>query len=1088
MSIHIGHKAISASAGSGKTFQLTHRFIELIADGIPPDRIAAFTFSRKAAGEIFDSIVKYLCEASLTEKAAVRTAELIGKPDFRRKDFIRLLRRFLSDLHRLYIGTLDSFTVSVLGSFPMELGISSGFKLMEGEGAIARSAQQEVLGSIFNTRYVDAAAQHDFIEAFKQSTFGLEEKGLERNLTIFIDEYQRYYQSLPEKEAWGWKERIWPDGSPWLDKGFSIEAAGELESQLDSFPDRNRERWQTFIDAVRVFDSNSPWTNDIEYLFKKLIPEIENLRSGSASIKFDHTVSDLSSEQCRLVLELLGHVMKTELRVAMERTQGIYRVLDRYEKVYDKLVRRRGKLSFTDIQYLLTGNNRLSGGARLSRSPGEDARLYIDYRLDSKLDHWLLDEFQDTSDLQWEVLNNLIDEVLQDNSGQRSFFYVGDVKQAIYGWRGGNASLFSQIRERYDTLIELIPISRSFRSCQPIIDTVNKVFSSLPETELPSAAIEQWGKYWQEHQCAKDKVPESGYAVLLEPECPEGKKKPEKRDRYRVVANILNEIEPQERGLSVAVLVRSNKTGREIVDFLREECRGMNIIHEGRATIKNSPVVLLLLSLVKFAAHPGDTLAWRHLQMSPLGRYFQQRNFKRKGFSLQLLAEIQEKGFQKFIRHWGKQLESVQPLDGFGRKRLQEMVDAAVEFEEQESRECNSFIRFIDNYMINEPAVESAVRIMTIHQSKGLGFDIVITPDLQEGGNASIAKGVPPDLLQADTSSNSESWVLKMPLQIIAQNDPVLEEELRRYNEKSCFESLCVLYVALTRARQGLYMVTSYPGPNSNMVTAARLLKSQLTGDATVKESRNQIELHGERCNCLFETGEKDWYLKAAGDKGLKTVEQKRLPDDFEHIPSLRRRLIRISPSEMEETERNAGLLFSTVTSDSLELGTAVHELFSRLSWVGEADEEEVIQGWYRTSTSGEQLKQKVIGQIQQVLASEQLRNALSRPPGDVELWREKHFEIVIGDNWVTGIFDRVVITRGADGKIQNAVILDFKSNDISAEMSLSEIAERYRSQLSLYGKALSRILHLDYSQIKLVLLFTKPGRIYELEQGTDNA
>ncbi len=1088
MSTRIGHKAISASAGSGKTFQLTHRYIELMAHGVTPDRIAAFTFSRKAAGEIFDSIVKYLCEASLEEEVALRTAARIGKPEFRTNDFVRLLRMFLSDLHRLYIGTLDSFTVGVLSSFPMELGISAGFQLMEGEGAIAKSVRQEVLGSIFNTRYVDTAAEYDFIEAFKQATFGLEEKGLERNLNKFIDEYQRYYQAIPVKEAWGWKERVWTDGSPWLDDVFRIEAAGELESQLDSFPEKTHERWRTFIDAVSVFDSNSRWTCDIEYLFEKLIPEIEALRNGSASVKIGSTECDFSPVQCRLVLELLGHVMKTELGVSMERTQGIYRVLDQYETIYDELVRQRGKLSFTDAQYLLTAANRSSGGARLSRSPGEEASLYIDYRLDSKLDHWLLDEFQDTSDLQWKVLSNLIDEVLQDTSGQRSFFYVGDVKQAIYGWRGGNASLFSQILERYSTSIELIPISRSFRSCQPIIDTINKVFGSLPEAELPPTAIEQWQKFWQEHQCAKGAVPETGYAVLLEPECPEAKKKPEKNDRHRVVADILKEIDPLERGLSVAVLVRSNDAGKEIVDFLRQECSGMNIIHEGKATIKNSPVVLLLLSLVKFAAHPGDTLAWRHLQMSPLGGYFQEKNLKRAALSLKLLDELQGKGFQKFIRHWGKQLESIQPLDEFGRKRLQELLDAAVEFDGQGSRECNSFIRFIDNYMLSEPAAENAVRVMTIHQSKGLGFDIVITPDLQEGRSASIAKGDHPDLIRADDSLTDGSWVLKMPRKVIAQNDPVLAGELQRYDEKSCFESLCVLYVALTRARQGLYMVTSYPGPGSSMVTAARLLKAQLAGDATVKESKNQIELNGEQCNCLFETGEWDWYLKVSREVGLKKVEQKQLPDAFKHNPSLRKRLIRVSPSEMEETERNAGLLFSAVTSDSMKLGTAVHELFSRLSWAGEADEEELIQGWGETSTAGAQIRQKAIGQFRRVLGSEELRRALSRPPGNVELWREKHFEIVIDDHWVTGIFDRVVLTRRADGRPENAVILDFKSNDIPAEMSLPESAERYRSQLSLYGKALSRMLHLGYSQVRLLLLFTKPGRIYELKQETDNA
>lgn len=1084
MSTYIGHKAISASAGSGKTFQLTHRYIELMAHGVSPDRIAAFTFSRKAAGEIFDSIVKYLCEASCSTEGASQTAERIGMQRLGTSDFVRLLRGFLNDLHRLYIGTLDSFTVSVLGSFPMELGISAGFQLMEGDGATAKSAQQEVLGSIFNTRYVDAAAQHDFTEALKQATFGLEEKGLERNLNKFIDEYQRYYQALPVKEAWGQKERIWAEGSPWLEKPFYVDATvDEIESQLDFFPEKTRERWQTFIDAVRVFNSNSRWTRDIEYLFEKLIPEIEALRNGSASIKIGNTECELSSAQCRLVLDLLGYIMKTELGVAMEMTQGIFRVLDCYEAVYDETVRRRGRLTFTDAQYLLTKANRYSGGARLSRSSGEEARLYIDYRLDCKLDHWLLDEFQDTSDLQWEVLSNLIDEVLQDNSGQRSFFYVGDVKQAIYGWRGGNARLFGDILQRYGKRIELVPISKSFRSCQPIIDTVNEVFTNLPQEALPLNAIEQWQRFWQEHQCQQGQVPETGYVVLLEPDCPEGKKKADKSDRHRVVADILNEIDPLKRGLSVAVLVRSNDEGKEIVDFLRGECSGMNIVHEGKATIKNSPVVLVLLSLVKFAAHPGDTFAWRHLQMSPLGEYFEKQKRSRGNLSLHLLAEIQRSGFQRFIYNWGKRLETVQPLDDFGNKRLNDLVDAAVEFDEQGNRDCNAFLRFIDNYKLNEPPADNAVRVMTIHQSKGLGFDIVIAPDLQD---VSIAKGDHPDIIMAGNSAKEQSWVLEMPRKIIAQNDPVLAEELRKYDEKSCFESLCVLYVALTRAKQGLYMVTSYPGPGSSMVTAATLLKNQLAGDPMVKDTDKKIEMNGVECNCLYEKGERNWYLQSSGEGVTELIEERMLSGDFGKRTSLRKRLIRVSPSEMEETERSAGLLFSTLSSDSLELGMAVHELFSSLSWVDEIDEERLIRGWCELSPVGEQVRQKAIGQFRQAIRSEELRRDFSRPPGDVVLWREKHFEVVLGEIWVTGVFDRVVIIRGADGKPQKAVILDFKSNDIPDDALLADIAERYRPQLSLYGKALARMLQLDISHIGLRLLFTQPGRIFDLAQAVD--
>jgi ATP-dependent helicase/nuclease subunit A len=101
-------------------------------------------------------------------------------------------------------------------------------------------------------------------------------------------------------------------------------------------------------------------------------------------------------------------------------------------------------------------------------------------------------------------------------------------------------------------------------------------------------------------------------------------------------------------------------------------------------------------------------------------------------------------------------------------------------------------------------------------------------------------------------------------------------------------------------------------------------------------------------------------------------------------------------------------------------------------------------------------------------------------------LWREKHFEVILGESWVTGVFDRVVITRDADGNPRKAIILDFKSNEISDDVSLSDIAERYRPQLSLYGKALSRMLQIDISRIGLRLLFTQPGRIFDLVQAVD--
>lgn len=1082
----ISHEAISASAGSGKTFQLAHRYIWLLANRVNPDRITALTFSRKAAGEIFDSVIKYLCEAASSPEQARKTGGRIGKPEFEQDDFLRLLRRLLVSLHSLHVGTLDSFTVAILRAFPMELGIPSAFQMMDSDGAAAKSASQEVLNTIFNHNYVDDAAQQEFLDAFKQATFGQEEKSLERSLDTFTSNYKDYYQFMPESHIWGQENTIWPQGSPWLEpSGDVVAAANELRASFENsgFHSNLLNSLLKIIDFASNYSESAPWDDNLSktVVFQSLLANIENLKRGEMTLAYSKGEYPLSARQCELMLSLLRHVVGTELRSTLNKTNGIYRILDQYEQFYDDMIRLRGKLTFTDAQYLLTAANQYSGGTLLSRMPKQEARLYIDYRLDCKLDHWLLDEFQDTSDLQWEVLRNLADEILQDTSGQRSFFYVGDVKQAIYGWRGGNARLFGKILEQYQGHIQQTPLNVSFRSCQPVIDTVNRIFGDLTQSQLQEQAIKEWEKIWQEHQCQEGVVPEHGYVALLEPQCHNGEVKPTDDDRYQIVARLLKELGPLNRGLSVAVLVRTNDSGEDVVDFLRRECRGMDIIYEGKAAIKDNPVVSLLLSLVKFAAHPGDTFAWRHLEMSPLRSYFKREGKHRNSLPMALLREVQMSGFQSFIRKWGARLDAVQPLDDFGHKRLNDLINAAVEFDENDDCNCNNFLRFIDKHEVHELAAENAVRVMTIHQSKGLGFDIVILPDLQ-GGRDNMTKANQIDFVIArEPSTDRPLWALKMPRRVIAENDPVLATQVQASDETECFDALCLLYVALTRARQGLYMVTSFPGKSAAVITPAAFLKLRLAGDMKPTDG-SHATIGGEDLICLYETGERDWYTRVPEKvQPAKSTERRELLEGFGERPSRRRKLLGVSPSMLGEGEIRADSLFAHTTHDSREFGKAIHELFEKVPWIDEVDIDSLIQEWQEISSATEEIKQVAIEQFRQALASAEGRQALSKPKGNVDLWREKHFEIVLDDQWVTGVFDRVTIARGLDNKTLRATVLDFKSDEITSEAELDDRAERYRLQLSIYGKALSRMLRIDPSQITLRLLFTCPGKVYDL-------
>jgi ATP-dependent helicase/nuclease subunit A len=1085
--ITIRHQAIAASAGSGKTFALAHRFIRLLALGVAPERIVALTFSRKAAAEIFDSIIKYLCEASMSDEAATAMNKRLQLTGLRQTEYLRLLRNVLDQLSRLHVGTLDSFTIGVVSAFPMELGISADLQIMDNEGALAKAVRWEVLNRVLNPQNIRETAQQAFLEAFKQATFGREEKGLGRNLDDLLESYRNEYMSLPRHDAWGSESAIWPDGAEWRNyAGKTDLLAIRLKEQIEEkgWDTRFEQALLKFVEFAGSYDDFSAWPSTIENaVFQSLLNQEAELKQGSVKIVYYKKEYELTGELAQGLYQLIQHLKRVEIRRCLRQTYGLFSVLDQYERLYDEHARRRGRLTFADAQYLLTGNSPSGSGRKLSCQGRSDELLYIDYRLDSKLDHWLLDEFQDTSNLQWEVLQNLVSEVLQDDSGTRSFFYVGDVKQAIHGWRGGNARLFGRILEEYGPLFEEVPpLVKSFRSAKPIIEVVNQVFENLPEeVEWPEGLRESWEELWQTHSCQEKAVPAKGYATLIEPINGADGEKPEATDRYRVLARILKEVDPLARGLSTAVLVRTNAQGAEIVNYLRRECPGLAVVHEGHSAIMDSPVVSVLLSLVKFAAHPGDTMAWYHLLMSPLKDCFLERQANREFLSIELLEEIRLEGFREFLRTWGQRLNRAAPLDDFGKKRWKDLVNAAGLFDQSHEHDADSFLYFMEHYTIYESTSENAVRVMTIHQSKGLGFDLVLLPDLQDQGI--ISAGVLDCVVGNDPESEQPLWALKMPRRIIANMDPVLREQVIFKDRASCFEELCVLYVALTRARRAMYLITSPVGSSSKAEYPATLVKRQLAGEPRPKDGR-PMEICGETVSMLYETGQPDWYkdipVQVKVDSGARTEKAAPIPKGGMENQS---RLMLVEPSAVVEGVEKAGQLFAPAVSESLDFGTAVHELFERMEWLDEAHIEKIIRDWMKISPLRSALKSRVMAHFQSVLKDPGVREILSKPDGAAELWREKPFELIVGGKWISGIFDRVVIRKDAKGKPVSAIVLDYKSNHIHGEDDIKALTEQYTPQLALYGWVLSSMLGLKPSAVRRCLLFTKTARIVEISQ-----
>ena len=375
----LGHKMILASAGSGKTYALTNRFVELLAGGAAPERIVALTFTRKAAGEFFDEILKKLARAAASEAVAKRLAEEVGAPGLGAADFLRLLRVVVEAMPRLSLGTLDGFFARVVRSFPLELGLSGEFQIME--AAAARRERRRVLLRMFAGAGEPDAAQREFIEAFKRATFGVEEKRLARVLDEFLDEHGETYLSAPEREKWGGAERIWPEGCAWLAAAEGREAAAaELRAALpwEALNEKQRGRLEDFFAALAEWSPGAPLPKPVEYLVGNAFKVWDELSAGAEGVEvvIERKKVALEARARAALAELVAGIAGAELARQLEMTRGLFVVLRGYERNYSEAVRRAGRLTFADVLRLLLPGTEERVPA-LSSGVGGDARLLI---------------------------------------------------------------------------------------------------------------------------------------------------------------------------------------------------------------------------------------------------------------------------------------------------------------------------------------------------------------------------------------------------------------------------------------------------------------------------------------------------------------------------------------------------------------------------------------------------------------------------------------------------------------------------------------------------------------------------------------
>lgn len=997
---------ILASAGSGKTYQLGNRVIGIVASGVEPERIVALTFTRKAAGEFADSVVNKLAKAAVDPAAAAALRGAVGLAE--EVDFGEVLERVVKALPRFTLGTMDSFFSRIVRGFQYELGLTGGrFDLLEGPRADA--ARDEILADILGEA-LDGPAGEEFLHAFRRATPGKENLQIQDPLRRFLKTWHGLYRDARTLE-WGPDALAGIPVDEWeKNKHAWIDQARRGTAELEFSDKRQPDALAKALAAFASHTIGSGILGDAGGLVPKLIEAAAD--TGPLTLK--HYKEFTITGPCNEALsELIALAAGCELAAAVGRTRAIRDVVAAYDALCETRLRMNGRLGFDDVKELM--------GAWAG---GEDARLRreaVDFRLDARYGHWLLDEFQDTSGADWRGLQPLIDEAAAAEDG--SMFVVGDQKQAIYGWRGGDVRLFDEVRERYGShgnQLTIAPMADSWRSCPEVLELVNTVCGDLPTMRrlFGGEAAGRW-----------DWTPHTPASHLTRPDkC--GEARVERMDEggweERLVP-LLKEIGVGERDMSCGVLVRSNSQVREVADHLR--AAGLDVVEDGhRKPAEDGPVGIAIAHLLRWLAEPSDRFSRGVVAMSPFDPLLLQRHgeswFARWDGLLRRASEL---GFSGMV---GELVEALRDdWSPFGRQRGADVVAALAAFDASGAVTAREAADWIERLEISQSPGAAAVQVMTIHKSKGLGFDVVVIPE------------VPTDSVpqtQYFDVAQGPGWLTAVPPVWTRKLVPELAAAEERWRADQRYEGFCMLYVALTRAKRGLYV----------------LLKALPKRPDTDAPSLS------------------NWLAESIGDSAGETgiIYQKGDPSWVEHVPLQNRapavpglpllaaavpRRERGTPSGAKQggsIRRSAG---------GLRFGREVHAAFEAVGWI---DEEP--PGLAGPPGSAAAMVTEFIGRSA-------IDALFERRGRNIALFREQPVEAILDGKWLSGIIDRLHLHHDADGRVTRAVVIDFKTDAVDSPDAL---LERYGGQMAAYRAA----MHLAYptAEVECLLLSTATGGI----------
>jgi len=471
---------VSASAGTGKTWLLVTRIIRLLLADTEPGSILALTFTRKAAAEMQLRLQERLYQMATADDKELRALlHQTGSPVTREtiNKSRELYEKLLHANFQVRLQTFHSFCQDILSRFPLEADITPGFELKENTALLQQQAWEELFADA--TRNAQGMLAKDLDVLMQACSGPANTKTALNSMLNHRSDWWAFSEHKKDAAAYA---------SEQLQQQLQIDA--EIEPLTQFFATITREEFARFTELLRLHKTktNLAHAEQIELAlqadslnedtFKQLEPVFLTSKHTPRSRKPSKAqAASMSSEAEATFLDLharigaaMQHTLEADRRIRALALNAVwYRTGQHYIDLYQKLKREQRVLDFTDLEW---NCYRLLNDANNAH--------WVQYKIDQRIDHVLIDEFQDTNPTQWQLITPLLEEIAAGTDERaRSFFLVGDEKQSIYSFRRANPKLQKQASEYLAHSMSAVEVKldSSRRSSPAIIETVNAIFS-----------------------------------------------------------------------------------------------------------------------------------------------------------------------------------------------------------------------------------------------------------------------------------------------------------------------------------------------------------------------------------------------------------------------------------------------------------------------------------------------------------------------------------------------------------------------------------------------------------------------------------